>query len=156
MVQHQPHSLLISVKSNIANIVKKLSIRPTWVSINIPEIRVIFTLGTSADIQGFIIKEEKLFDDILQGDFPDTHANNMYKTVMTYHWIVDKCVNTSFYFFVDDDFFVNVNLIHQYMKEHSSQVSPYLYNGKLITYNTPVRERKSNWFIFVKNYPCEY
>jgi hypothetical protein len=43
-------------------------------------------------------------DDILQGDFPDTYVNNIYKTVMTYQWIVDKCVNTSFYFFVDDDF----------------------------------------------------
>jgi hypothetical protein len=75
-----------------------LAIRVTWGSINIPEIRVIFTLGTSEDIQGFIIKEAKLYDDILQGDFPDTYANNIYKTVMTYQWIVDKCVNTSFYF----------------------------------------------------------
>jgi hypothetical protein len=144
---------LISVKSNIANIVQKLAFRSTWGSINIPEIRIIFTLGTSA---GFIIKEAKLYDDILQGDFPDAYANNIYKTVMTYQWIVDKCVNTSFYFFVDDDFFVNVNLIHQYLKEHSSQVSPYLYTGKLITYNRPVRERKSKWFISVENYPYEY
>jgi hypothetical protein len=41
-------------------------------------------------------------------------------------------------------------------KEHSSQVSPYLYTGKLITYNRPVRERKSKWFISVENYPYEY
>lgn len=156
MVQHQPHSLLISVKSNIANIVQKLAIRATWCSINFPEIRVIFTLGTSADIQGFIIKEEKLYDDILQGDFPDTYANNIYKTVMTYQWIVDKCVNISFYFFVDDDFFVNVNLIHQFLKEHSSQVSPYLYTGKLITYNRPVRDRTSKRFISVEDYLYEY
>ena len=156
LVQHQPHSLLILVKSDIANIAQRLAIRATWGSINIPEIRVIFTLGTSADIRGFIIKEAKLYDDILQGDFPDTYANNIYKTVMTYQWIVDKCVNTSFYFFVDDDFFVNVNLIHQYLKEHSSQVSPYLYTGKLITYNRPVRERKSKWFISVDDYPYEY
>ena len=158
MVQHQPHSLLISVKSNIANIVQKLAIRATWGSINIPEIRVIFTLGTSADIQGFIIKEAKLYDDTLQGDFPDTYANNIYKTVTTYHWMEDKCVNTSFYFFVDDDFFVNVNLIHQYLKEQSGQVSTYLYTGKLITcmYNRPVRERKSKWFISVENYPYGY
>ena len=156
LVQHQPHSLLILVKSDIANIAQRLAIRATWGSINIPEIRVIFTLGTSEDIQGFIIKEAKLYDDILQGDFPDTYANNIYKTVMTYQWIVDKCVNTSFYFFVDDDFFVNVNLIHQYLKEHSSQVKPYLYTGKLITYNRPVRERKSKWFISVEDYPYEY
>jgi hypothetical protein len=123
LVQHQPHSLLILVKSDIANIAQRLAIRATWGNINIPEIRVIFTLGTSVDVQGFIIKEAKLYDDILQGDFPDTYANNIYKTVMTYQWIVDKCVNTSFYFFVDDDFFVNVNLIHQYLKEYSSQVS---------------------------------
>ena len=64
--------MLISVKSNIANIVQKLAIRATWGSINIPQIRIIFTLGTSADIQGFIIKEATLYDDILQDDFPDT------------------------------------------------------------------------------------
>ena len=59
-------------------------IRATWGSINIPEIRVIFTLGTSADIHGFIIKEAKLFDDILQGDFPDRYANNICKTAISY------------------------------------------------------------------------
>ena len=156
MVQHQTHSLLILVKSDIANIAQRLAIRATWGSIHIPEIRVIFTLGTSVDVQGFIIKEAKLYDDILQGDFPDTYANNIYKTVMTYQWIVDNCVNTSFYFFVDDDFFVNVNLIHQYLKQYSSQVSPYMYTGKLITYNRPVRGRRSKWFISADNYPYAY
>lgn len=156
LVQHQPHSLLILVKSDIYNIAQRLAIRATWGYINIPEIRVIFTLGTSADIQGFIIKETQLYDDILQGDFPDTYANNIYKTVMTYQWIVDNCVNTSFYFFVDDDFFVNVNLIHQYLKEYSSQVNPYLYTGKLITYSWPVRKRNSKWFISVEDYPYNY
>ena len=44
LAQHQPHSLLILVKSDITNIAQRLAIRATWGSINIPEIMVIFTL----------------------------------------------------------------------------------------------------------------
>jgi hypothetical protein len=74
---------------------------------------------------------------------------------MAYQWILYTWVNTSLYFFVDDDF-LNANLIHQYLKEQSSHGKPYLYTGRLLTYNTPVRERKSKWIISVEDYRYEY
>jgi hypothetical protein len=47
-----------------------LAIPATWGSINIPEIKVIFALGASDDIQGFIIKETSFMRTYYHVIFP--------------------------------------------------------------------------------------
>jgi hypothetical protein len=52
-----------------------------------------------------------MFNDILQENFIDDYNNITLKTVMAFHWCVTKCSKTKYFFFVDEDYLVNVRLL---------------------------------------------
>ena len=72
--------------------------------------RVLFLLGSTNDkkVQQSIENENKRYRDIVQKDFLDTYLNLTFKGIMAAEWITEFCSNAKYIIKVDDDVFVNV------------------------------------------------
>lgn len=161
---HEPHIctqlngtrlLLILVKSDAANSAQRMAIRNTWGNISDPNIKLIFLVGYYSIVQEIIDLEAKIYNDVLQGDFVDIYRNNFNKTVMAYTWAVENCLNTQYLFFVDEDFFVNLRNIIQYLRSQSVHSMHNLIVGHLMENAKPFRTKSSKWFITKEEYPYD-
>jgi len=143
--------LLIIIKSNVRNLDHRMAIRHTWANISDSSVKVIFTLGYSPFLQEYINKESSMFNDILQENFIDDYNNNTLKTVMAFNWCVTKCTKTKYFFFVDDDYLVNVRLLLTDLRKKPLDTS--IFTG-CVWYNAkPNRDKRSKWFISKAEYP---
>ena len=57
--------------------------------------------------QEILDRENRIFGDVLQGDFDDTYRNLTLKTIMAYRWFSDNCPHAKFLMKADDDMFIN-------------------------------------------------
>ncbi|XP_063423208.1 beta-1,3-galactosyltransferase brn-like [Mytilus trossulus] len=154
-LRNGPDFLLVLVKSDAANIARRLSIRQTWGNISHPRIKVIYLLGYYSVVQDMIDLESNTYEDILQGDFVDIYDNNMNKTAMAYQYAVENCVNTQFLFFVDDDFFINILKINKFLATLSIADKSQLFRGFVISGMTPYRNKSSKWYLSHEEYPYD-
>ena len=143
--------LLIIIKSNVRNLDHRMAIRHTWANISDSSVKVIFTLGYSPFLQEYINKESSMFHDILQENFIDDYNNNTLKTVMAFNWCVTKCMKTKYFFFVDDDYLVNVRLLLTDLRKKPLDTS--IYTGCLWYNAKPIRDKRSKWFVSKTEYP---
>ena len=107
--------LLIVVKSYVGNFGQRLAIRQTWGKTADRRIQVIFVVGCQGYTQPLLQHEDELYQDIVQGSFTDIYNNNIFKTMATYHWIVQICSNVGYMFLYDDDYFDNVDNLVNYI-----------------------------------------
>ncbi|XP_063417502.1 beta-1,3-galactosyltransferase brn-like [Mytilus trossulus] len=150
-----PDLLLVLVKSDASNIARRMSVRQTWGNISHPHIKVIYLLGYDSVVQRMIDIESTTFKDVLQGNFIDMYSNNMNKTAMAYQYAVENCVNTQFLFFVDDDFFINIFKINQYLESLTAPFKSKLFKGFIIQTGKPFRNKSSKWYLTREEYPCD-
>ena len=143
--------LLIIIKSNVKNLDYRGVIRHTWANISDSSVKVIFTLGYSPFLQEYINKESSMFNDILQENFIDDYNNITLKTVMAFHWCVTKCSKTKYFFFVDEDYLVNVRLLLTDLRKKTLDTS--IYTGNVWYGAKPNRNKRSKWFISKAEYP---
>jgi len=143
--------LLIIIKSNVKNLDYRRVIRHTWANISDSSVKVIFTLGYSPFLQEYIDKESSMFNDILQENFIDDYNNITLKTVMAFHWCVTKCSKTKYFFFVDEDYLVNVRLLLTDLRKKPLDTS--IYTGNVWYDAKPNRNKRSKWFISKAEYP---
>ena len=153
--KNNPSFLLILVKSDASNPAQRMAIRQTWGNITDQSIKIIFLIGYYSIVEEIIDLEANRHKDILQGEFVDIYRNNLNKTVMAYRWAVDNCLNTQYFFFVDDDFFVNVRNIIQYLGSKSVQSTRNLFIGHAIINAKPFRDKSSKWYTTLQEYPCD-
>lgn len=150
-----PSRLLILVKSDASNTAQRMAIRQTWGNITDQSVKIVFLIGYYSIVEDIIEFEVNRHKDILQGEFVDVYRNNLNKTVMAYRWTVDNCLNTQYFFFVDDDFFVNVRYITHYLASKSVQSIRNLFIGHAIINAKPFREKSSKWYITLQEYPYD-
>jgi hypothetical protein len=143
--------MLIIIKSNVKNLDHRMAIRQTWANISDSSVKVIFTLGYSPFLQEYINKESSMFHDILQENFIDDYNNNTLKTVMAFNWCVTKCSKTKYFFFVDEDYLVNVRLLLTDLRKKPLDTS--IYTGNVWYGAKPNRNKRSKWFISKAEYP---
>lgn len=146
--------MLILIKSNVKNLDYRMAIRHTWANISDPSVKVIFILGYSPFLQDFINKESSMFNDILQENFIDDYYNNTLKTVMAFNWCVTKCSKTKYFFFVDDDYLVNVRLLLTDL--HKKPLNTSIFTGNVWYNARPYRNIKDKWFVSKSEYPDEF
>ena len=53
---------------------------------------------------------------MVQGDFIDSYYNNTLKTLMGLKWAKQHCLNSRFYFFVDDDYYVSTRNVLRFLR----------------------------------------
>lgn len=139
--------LLIVVKSYVGNFEQRLAIRRTWGKTTERGIQVIFVVGCQGYTQSLLQHECELYQDIVQGLFTDTYNNNIFKTMATYQWIVQFCSNVDYAFLTDDDYFVNVDNIMNYIGAEGYSISKNVMYGYRIKWRRPFRSPASRWYV---------
>ncbi|XP_062587495.1 beta-1,3-galactosyltransferase 5-like [Saccostrea cucullata] len=147
-------TLLVLVKSAAGNFRKRRFIRETWgKDAKKRGFRVSFLLGYSESDRVFVDYEHEFHKDIIQQDFQDSYANNTYKIMMAFDWILKYCKRASYILIVDDDMYVNVLNTINFILQADMDRHNYLYSGYLIKEPLPDRNNESKHYISEKDYP---
>ncbi|CAH0564226.1 unnamed protein product [Brassicogethes aeneus] len=141
--EDQHPEFLIFISSSTVNFKNRAAIRSTWGKNQSSPI--LFALGSvqNEEIQSKINAENEKYSDIIQGSFLDTYRNLTYKHVMMLKYVNDYCSNAIYLVKIDDDVFVNMpqltNFIHNDLSpNHTHQMGDVLKDS-------PVLRKKSKW-----------
>jgi hypothetical protein len=84
--------------------------------LNVKNKQILNQLKHEDMLYNFELEYEK-YGDIVQQNFYDAYYNNTIKTLMGIRWAVDFCPRAKFYLFIDDDFYVNPNLLMKFLSQ---------------------------------------
>ncbi|XP_012143049.2 beta-1,3-galactosyltransferase brn isoform X3 [Megachile rotundata] len=116
------------VKSAIEHFERRSAIRNSWGFekrfFDVPS-KTVFMLGISPsdEIQAKVKVEAATYKDIIQANFIDTYYNNTIKTMMSFKWLIKRCLNSKFYMFVDDDIYVSVKNVLRFIRNPTNYPS---------------------------------
>lgn len=144
--------LVIMVKSYVGHFLQRVAIRSTWGKSANYRVKVCFLTGYSKLHEDTLRLEYLNFKDIIQFSFFDRYRNNIYKTMMSYKWIVKHCPSSRFVFFSDDDFYVNIQNIVKFSYRNITNNTMY---GHEQSYQKPIRNLRSKWYISEEQYPFD-
>ncbi|XP_040198084.1 beta-1,3-galactosyltransferase 5-like [Rana temporaria] len=148
--------LILAVKSRPSTGTMRLKLRKTWAKereINGYRIKPIFLLGkTNAEEHMEMAKRENQeYGDILQWDMTEGHHNLSLKERCFLEWLFLKSPQVDHIFKVDEDEFVNPDVIVQFITEYGS---PDTIHG--FHYHRPPVLRETKYSITETLYPQEY
>lgn len=115
--------LFIVVKSAMSHFGHRTAIRQTFGQENLPGriVKTLFFLGIDrnpkSELQKKIDQEMTQYKDIIQMDFIDHYYNNTIKTMMSFRWVYEHCSAADFYLFTDDDMYISVNNLLDYVHD---------------------------------------
>ena len=147
--------LLILVKSAAQNFQLRYVIRHTWGKrVRQYGVKYAFLLGFSPLFQQYVNYEDATFHDVIQESFMDVYRNNTYKTIMGYNWMVKYCSVTERVLFLDDDVYLNLNLLDKYLTTLDEIGVTGLFSGSFNENWFPHRRNASKWYMPYEDYPC--
>ncbi|XP_039437369.1 beta-1,3-galactosyltransferase 5 [Culex pipiens pallens] len=148
--------VLVLVHSAPTNWYKRNTIRDTWGRYD-PRAKLVFLLGAvnSSVLQRRIEKENRLYDDIVQGSFLDAYRNMTYKHVMALKWFTYHCPEAKYILKADDDVFVNTPALYNVLSGLQTPRRRLLFCQEI--WNAPVkRTHRSKWFVSIPEYRNKY
>lgn len=112
--------IVVLVHSTPSKSENRRALRETWLHSD-PRVLSFFMLGKtdSESLQTKIERESELYGDIIQGNFMDSYANMTYKHTMVMKWFTTNCEGVKYLIKVDDDFFMNVPVVFDYLKKNA-------------------------------------
>ncbi|KAF4083078.1 hypothetical protein AMELA_G00135940 [Ameiurus melas] len=146
--------LLMVIKSIISQHDRREVIRQTWGKEQVVDgkkIKILFLLGTSsnevekANHQKLLEYEDYIYGDILQWDFMDTFFNLTLKETHFLKWFSTYCGNVRYIFKGDDDVFVSVTNILEYLE--TSENMKDLFAGDVLFRAKPIRRKQNKYYI---------
>ncbi|XP_050295285.1 beta-1,3-galactosyltransferase 1-like [Anthonomus grandis grandis] len=149
--------LLVLISSAPKNFKRRKVIRDTWGQ-NDAKVKTLFMIGSviQTEIQQSLNYENVLYKDIVQGNFQDSYDNLTYKSVMALKYVTYYCPNAKYILKADDDIFVNMPLIKNYL---ANDISPYGVANFIqchLLLNSPIfRGNSSKWSIPDSFFPGE-
>lgn len=155
--------LLMVIKSVATQHDRREVIRNTWGkerTVDGKRIKTLFLLGKPsneaerANHQKLLEFEDYIYGDILQWDFLDSFFNLTLKETHFLKWFHTYCLNVRYVFKGDDDVFVSVQNIFEYL-ELSSQVKD-LFVGDVIFKAKPIRKKENKYYIPLALYNKTY
>lgn len=113
--------LLILVHSAPKNFEKRKVIRRTW-GRRKRRVLLLFALGSVKyqKIQKKIVRENRIYGDIIQGTFLDSYKNLTYKHIMLFKYVVYHCEQAKYMLKTDDDIFINVDSLTSFLEKNVS------------------------------------
>ncbi|XP_023214760.1 beta-1,3-galactosyltransferase 5-like [Centruroides sculpturatus] len=150
--------MVIFVHSAPGNFRKRDVIRETWGSeknLATDSLRLVFLIGSvgNRSLLNAISQENTIYSDIVQGNFVDSYRNLTYKHVMGLKWITYFCPAARYILKTDDDIFVDIFQLTDYLKNTFSPTPPRKFLMCLIIKNTFVRRsQRSKWRVSFKEY----
>ncbi|OCT67059.1 hypothetical protein XELAEV_18038341mg [Xenopus laevis] len=152
--------LLMVVFSSPENKTRREKIRYTWGNMtNYKDLVVVrvFALGRplSEETQSELLNESQVHKDIVEACFLDAYENRTLKVIMSMEWIVTFCPNARFILKVDQEAFVNMESLIDYLRYMltSETRSEDVYVGRVIHQGVPERESRSPDFVPISSYP---
>lgn len=149
----EPLRLLIVITSAPTHKDSRLAIRQTWGHYGIRrDISIAFLLGaTSNTVQDEELSAENyMYGDIIRGRFIDSYNNLTLKTISMLEWVDRYCPHVSFVLKTDDDMFINVPKLLQFIEKHHNDKRT-IY-GRLAKKWKPIRNRKSKYYVSPQQY----
>ena len=162
--QDQVKVILFLIPSEPKNSLRRKIIRQTWlnttnVTTNVV-FRNLFVLGKSSysvskpekwkSTLELLKWENRLYNDILLGDFVESYWNLTYKTMFGITWANFFCQGADFIFKIDDDVLVLQNkflpLLHTFPRED-------FFGGFCTRNGKPHRDQKNKWYISEQEFP---
>lgn len=146
--------LLMVIKSVATQHDRREVIRKTWGKeqvLNGKKIKTLFLIGKSsneaerANHQKLVEFEDYIYGDILQWDFLDSFFNLTLKETHFLKWFNTYCPGVRYIFKGDDDVFVSVENIFEFL-ESSSQTKD-LFVGDVIFKAVPIRKKENKYYI---------
>ena len=147
--------LLILVKSAAQNFQLRYVMRHTWGKrVRGYGMEYAFLLGFSPLYQPYVDYEDATFHDVIQESFIDVYRNNTFKTIMGYNWVVKYCSVAERVLFLDDDVYLNLNLLDKYLITLDEIGVTGMFSGSFQEYLLPHRHNTSKWYMPYEDYPC--
>uniref|UniRef100_A0A3B5A5F1 Hexosyltransferase n=1 Tax=Stegastes partitus TaxID=144197 RepID=A0A3B5A5F1_9TELE len=146
--------LLMVIKSVATQHDRRDVIRKTWGKEQVVDgkrIKTLFLLGKSsneaekANHQKLVEFEDYIYGDILQWDFLDSFFNLTLKETHFLKWFHTYCPGVRYVFKGDDDVFVSVENILEYLD--SSNLNKNLFVGDVILKAKPIRRKENKYYI---------
>lgn len=105
-----------------------------------------FVVGRSpiAEINDKLKQEDTEFEDILQGSFQDAYYNLTLKSLAIVNWVADNCEKAKYILKIDDDMFVNMQLLVDFAETREFKN---VIIGKIAKKWLPHRDSKSKWYV---------
>lgn len=152
--------LLSLIFSSPGNRTRRDLIRKTWGNVSSVQghpILTLFALGMPVTVttQKEIDRESHKNKDIIEGIFLDSFENQTLKIITMTQWAVTFCSNALFILKVDEEMFVNLPSLVDYLlnlKEHLENI----YVGRVIHQDTPNRDPGSQKFVPLSEYSEKY
>ncbi|KAM6921468.1 UDP-GlcNAc:betaGal beta-1,3-N-acetylglucosaminyltransferase 7 [Xenentodon cancila] len=145
--------LLMVIKSVATQHDRREVIRKTWGKeqvVNGKRIKILFLLGKPSNEaerdnhQKLVEYEDQIYGDILQWDFLDSFFNLTLKETHFLKWFHIYCSNVRFVFKGDDDVFVSVENIFEYLEDNNDKN---LFVGDVIFKAKPIRKKDNKYYI---------
>ncbi|PVD37685.1 hypothetical protein C0Q70_00285 [Pomacea canaliculata] len=153
--------LLIFIPSVVTNVNMRRAIRAGWGRAakgewpgtrHLPPVKILFVFGRSGHVDEHAIlwQEKEVWGDVLFADFTDTYRNLTVKVLTSLHYAATRCPATDFVLKVDEDTFVNVPYLLEFLRYHRKELS-----GRMVGYaiNRPVSVRLGKWRVAAEAYP---
>ncbi|KAK2835404.1 hypothetical protein Q5P01_015888 [Channa striata] len=146
--------LLIVIKSIATQHDRREVIRKTWGKEQVldgKKIKTLFLLGKPSDEreranhQKLVEYEDHIFRDILQWDFLDTFYNLTLKETHFLKWFHTFCPSVRYVFKGDDDVFVSVKNIFEFLESSSHEKN--LFVGDVIFNARPIRIKENKYYV---------
>ena len=103
-------------------------------------------------VSNFLSLEDKIYGDMVRGDYYDHYWNQTLKIQMGFEWAANYC-NFSFLLKADDDVFVNTPQLMNVLRRRSTP-NTRLYLG--FVYESPVVMRLGKWSVSKEEYNNTY
>lgn len=139
--------LIVIVYSAIGNFAARQAIRETWGKFAVERgALLLFMLGNSNNqtLVASIADEDKTYSDILQGSFVDSYYNLTLKTLTMVKWVSVNCEKVKFVLKVDDDMFLNMQIVVDFSETRTFSKSII---GHIAKRWKPHRDPHSKWYV---------
>ncbi|XP_059220485.1 UDP-GlcNAc:betaGal beta-1,3-N-acetylglucosaminyltransferase 9 [Stomoxys calcitrans] len=140
--------LLILITSAQTHTEARLAIRQTWGHFGTRrDVSTAFILGrtTNATVSEALTQENIIYGDLIRGNFIDSYNNLTLKTLSSLEWVDQHCPKAKYILKTDDDMFINVPKLLQFLDAHSKDKR--VIYGRLAKKWKPIRNKKSKYYI---------
>jgi len=145
--------LLIMVTSAPDHTAARMAVRQTWGHFaQRKDVAVAFCVGTTSkqDVASAIYQEVETYGDVVQGNFVDSYDNLTLKTVSILEWIDNYCPRAKFILKTDDDMFINVPKLLEFIDSHEKTRRTIF--GRLAKKWKPIRNSRSKYYVSVNQF----
>ncbi|KAM9582878.1 lactosylceramide 1,3-N-acetyl-beta-D-glucosaminyltransferase isoform 1-T5 [Trichechus inunguis] len=156
--------LLLFVKTAPENYERRSVIRRTWGNEEYvrsqlkANIKTLFVLGTSSnplkreELQRQLVREDKMYNDIIQQDFVDSFYNLTLKLLLQFSWANTFCPHAKFLMTADDDIFIHMPNLVEYLQSLEQIGVQDLWIGRVHRGAPPIRDKKSKYYVSYEMY----